>query len=150
MATIINNKCPACGAHLEQDTADSNFWVCPYCGLRQKLEKKPVEEAVENIANTIKDAVKSVATAFSDDEAKVEVEEKKEENHENDGKRDKYVALFLCFFFGYLGIHKFYENKIGLGLLYMFTGGLFYIGVILDFITLLFKTKRYYYVDGND
>ena len=117
--------------------------------MRQKLEKKPVEEAVENIANTIKDAVKSVATAFSDDEAKVEVEEKKE-NHENDGKRDKYVALFLCFFLGYLGIHKFYENKIGLGLLYMFTGGLFYIGVILDFITLLFKTKRYYYVDDND
>ena len=61
------------------------------------------------------------------------------------GKRcDKIVSLLLCIFLGYLGIHKFYEGKVGMGVLYIFTLGLFGIGVIVDFITLLFKPNPYY------
>ena len=26
--------------------------------------------------------------------------------------KNKWVSFFLCLFFGYLGIHKFYEGKI--------------------------------------
>ena len=47
-------------------------------------------------------------------------------------------------FLGFLGAHKFYESKTGMGILYLFTVGLFGIGVIIDFITLLFKPTIYY------
>lgn len=57
--------------------------------------------------------------------------------------KNKWAALALCFFFGFLGAHKFYEEKTGMGILYLFTGGLFMIGWIVDFIALLFKPTHY-------
>lgn len=59
-------------------------------------------------------------------------------------EKNKWVALILCFFFGCLGIHRFYEGKIGTGLLWLFTGGLFFVGAFIDFIILLFKKNPYY------
>ena len=58
--------------------------------------------------------------------------------------RNKWVALLLCIFLGVLGGHKFYEGKGGMGILYLFTGGLFGIGVFFDFFSLLFKPNPYY------
>lgn len=40
--------------------------------------------------------------------------------------------FILCLLTGYLGVHKFVEGKVGMGLLYLFTGGLFCIGWIVD------------------
>lgn len=42
------------------------------------------------------------------------------------------VELCLCLFLGWLGAHKFYEGKTGMGLLYLFTFGLFGFGWIID------------------
>ena len=50
----------------------------------------------------------------------------------------------LCIFLGFFGAHKFYEGKTGLGILYLFTGGLFFIGIIVDLITILCKPNPYY------
>ncbi|MEN9304242.1 MAG: hypothetical protein RL264_2671 [Bacteroidota bacterium] len=47
------------------------------------------------------------------------------------------VAIILCFFLGALGIHRFYLGHIGIGVLYLLTGGLCGIGVLIDFILLL-------------
>jgi len=58
--------------------------------------------------------------------------------------KDKWVAVLLCFFFGWLGMHKFYEGRILLGVIYIFTCGLFFIGWGLDFIILLTKPNPYY------
>lgn len=58
--------------------------------------------------------------------------------------KNKWVALLLCFFLGFLGIHKFYEGKILLGIVYMLTLGIFGIGVIIDFVLLLFKPNPYF------
>lgn len=58
--------------------------------------------------------------------------------------KNKWVAFFLCLFLGCLGIHKFYEEKIGMGVLYLFTFGLFWIGVIVDLILILCKPNPYY------
>ncbi|MGN0585800.1 MAG: TM2 domain-containing protein, partial [Oscillospiraceae bacterium] len=57
--------------------------------------------------------------------------------------RNKWVAFFLCLFFGELGVHKFYEGKVGMGFLYMFTLGLFGIGWFVDLIVLLCKPNPY-------
>ena len=46
-------------------------------------------------------------------------------------KKSKVVALLLCIFLGVLGAHKFYEGKVGMGILYIITGGLFLIGWIV-------------------
>ena len=58
--------------------------------------------------------------------------------------KNKWVSLLLCVFMGFLGAHKFYEGKGGMGILYIFTCGLFGIGVLIDFISLLFKPNPYY------
>ena len=52
-------------------------------------------------------------------------------------KKEKIIDFVLCLFLGYLGVHKFYEKKIGLGLLYLFTLGIFGFGWIFDTIKLL-------------
>jgi TM2 domain-containing membrane protein YozV len=46
------------------------------------------------------------------------------------------VAWVLLTFLGWLGLHRFYMGKIGTGLIYLFTLGLFGIGIIYDYWTL--------------
>ena len=55
------------------------------------------------------------------------------------GQKNKWVALLLCFFFGVLGVHRFYEGKIGTGILYLLTFGFFGLGVLIDFFAILFR-----------
>jgi hypothetical protein len=43
--------------------------------------------------------------------------------------RSRWLAFILCFLFGVLGIHRFYVGKVGTGLLWLFTGGMFGIGL---------------------
>lgn len=50
--------------------------------------------------------------------------------------KSKTTAYILWFFFGLLGIHKFYLRKTGIGILYMFTAGLFFVGWLIDLFTL--------------
>lgn len=47
------------------------------------------------------------------------------------------IAFLLCFFLGYLGFHRFYVGKVGTGILWLLTGGLFGIGVLVDCIMLV-------------
>lgn len=57
--------------------------------------------------------------------------------------KSKWVSFFLCLLLGAFGVHKFYEGRVLLGVLYIFTGGLFGIGVIIDLIILFFKPNPY-------
>lgn len=41
-------------------------------------------------------------------------------------------AYFLCLFLGWAGAHRFYQKKIGTGVLYLLTFGLFAIGWLVD------------------
>ena len=52
------------------------------------------------------------------------------------GRYDYSVAWILLTFLGYLGIHRFYLGKIGTGILWLLTAGLFGIGWLYDFCTL--------------
>ena len=56
---------------------------------------------------------------------------------------EKTVTILLCVlgFLGLAGIHRFYRGKILSGLLWLFTGGLFLIGTILDIAALGTKNK---------
>lgn len=59
-------------------------------------------------------------------------------------RRSKWVAFVLCLLLGYLGAHKFYEGKNGMGVLYILTIGLFGIGWLIDTFSLLCKPDPYY------
>ena len=52
------------------------------------------------------------------------------------GTIDYNLAWILFIFLGIFGLHRFYQFKIITGLIYMFTGGLFGIGIIYDALTL--------------
>lgn len=48
--------------------------------------------------------------------------------------KSKKVALILCVLLGMMGIHYFYVGRIGKGILYLLTGGLFSVGWLIDII----------------
>ncbi|MDR1215094.1 MAG: TM2 domain-containing protein [Treponema sp.] len=50
--------------------------------------------------------------------------------------KSKGVAYILWFFLGIFGAHRFYLEKIGTGILYLCTGGVFGIGWLIDLFTL--------------
>lgn len=58
--------------------------------------------------------------------------------------KNKWTAFLLCLFLGIFGVHKFYEGKPGMGILYLFTAGLFGIGCFVDLIVILLKPRYYY------
>lgn len=60
-------------------------------------------------------------------------------------QKDKWLAVILCCvgFFGIGGLHKFYEGKVFMGILYLVTCGLCGIGTIIDLIVLLCKPNPY-------
>ena len=53
--------------------------------------------------------------------------------------KGSFLELLLCWLLGYLGVHKFYRKKKGMGFLYLFTIGLFGIGWIGDSIYLTIR-----------
>ena len=77
------------------------------------------------------------------DDSRIEFEELTHFNTHTKEK-DRETAMLLCLFLGIFGGHKFYEGKIGMGILYFFTCGLFFIGVVVDFILLSQKPSKYY------
>lgn len=52
------------------------------------------------------------------------------------------VELVLCLFLGFLGAHKFYRKEYGMGILYLFTFGLFGIGVLVDLIKIVVRMAK--------
>ena len=113
--------CKYCGEKIPEDAV-----ICTKCGRQVEELKQNQPNVVINNTNTNTNTVRNTTTGLG-------------------GKpKNKWVALLLCFFLGVLGAHKFYEGKIGMGILYLFTMGLMGIGVVIDFIALLFKPNPYY------
>ncbi len=52
------------------------------------------------------------------------------------------LAYLLWFFFGLLGVHKFYLDKPVWGIVYLLTGGLFTIGWFIDIFTIPGDVRR--------
>lgn len=110
--------CAECGEKIAKNAA-----VCPKCGCSTAPAAAP-----NIIINNSNQNQASVAGAMVP----------------GTRMKNKWVALILEICFGALGAHKFYEGKVGLGILYLFTFGLFGIGCFIDFWTLLFKPNPYY------
>ncbi len=124
--TAKTKFCKHCGARIPEDAV-----LCTACG-------RQVEEAKQNASASQPNIVINNANANTN-------------VNQNVGMpgymptaRNKWVALLLWLFLGFVGAHKFYEHKVGMGILYIFTAGLFGIGWAIDFFVLLFKPTIYY------
>ncbi len=116
--------CKFCGSVI-----DAECVVCPACG-RQVEELRTAAPAPQNIVIRNENNNNNVNTNI------VGMGYRKECN--------KWTSFFLCLFLGGIGAHKFYEGKTGMGILYLFTLGLFGIGAFIDLISILFKPNPYY------
>lgn len=115
--------CKHCGEIIDEDCV-----VCPKCG-------KQVEELKTDKSIIINNSASAAASASSNSTG----------GYVYRGKpKNKWVSFFLCLFLGFFGAHKFYEGKTGMGILYIFTAGLFFIGWIVDLIVILTKPNPYY------
>ena len=119
---IKTKFCKHCGAKIPEDAV-----ICTACGRQV--------EAVAGAANQPSIVINNANTNTN---TNVNM------NGVMGRPKNKWVALLLCIFLGFFGAHKFYEGKVGMGILYIFTGGLFCIGLFVDFFTLLFKPNPYY------
>ena len=112
--------CSHCGA-----TIDADCVVCPKCGKQVGQIKAETPNIVINNTNSNVNTNTNIVGGGG-------------------RAKNKWVAFLLCLFLGYIGVHKFYEGKVGMGILYIFTVGLFGIGWLIDCIVLLCKPNPYY------
>lgn len=61
--------------------------------------------------------------------------------------KDWMTTFLLCFLLGGLGVHRYYVGKIGTGILYTLTAGVFGIGYLVDFIKII--CGKFTDKDGN-
>lgn len=105
---------------------------------RKRTQSKQNESSrTDNPAATVPIATQSPSGSISSQEAPQSLRSSK----------SKSVALLLCFFLGFYGIHRFYVGKIGTGLLMFFTFGGFGFVWLFDLVMLAtsnFKDKRGY------
>ena len=79
------------------------------------------------------------------DEGIKEVDEKYEEQlamFAENAQKGITTELILCLLLGWLGAHKFYRGKTGMGLLYLISMGLFGIGILFDLIGIIIRMVR--------
>ena len=155
-----NLKCSSCGANVEVSDG-SSLLCCPYCGTKYELESAHSAPMIINNYYISGDKVENKGNIkeFNEPTEPTEPEPAYSYNQTNNntyneeytrnldsyntGKRDKVVTLVLCLLFGFLGAHKFYEGKFGMGILYIFTFGLFGIGWLVDLIVIMLKPRYY-------
>ena len=61
----------------------------------------------------------------------------------------EWTDFVICLLFGWLGVHKFREKRIGMGILYLCTFGLFYIGWIVDIVRYFSAATKGERIQGN-
>ena len=112
-------KSPVCGAPLKGKR-------CDYCGYEDRM---PVEKDISlNQIYCQKEELPGQHVIMDNPVFK------SPEVAPGVSRKSKTVALLLCIFGGGLGAHKFYVGKSGMGILYLFTLGLFGFGWIIDII----------------
>ena len=122
-------KCPKCGAPMEDE-------LCGYCGYVEKKEPQPVfhgndlsQQAIRT--QTVQPQVVMANQPIGNPNIVPGV-----------SRKNKMTALILCIFLGGFGAHKFYVGKVGMGIIYLITLGLFGIGWVIDIILIAMGSFR--------
>lgn len=130
-------KCPGCGADVPPGAA-----FCTGCGMT--LPKAPQEAKIPA-------ASAPAQPVQQPQQPTIVINNTNTNTNKNVSPRgvdvmtspkSRWLALALCFFLGEFGVHRFYVGKIGTGILYLFTFGLFGFGWLIDFFSILFGSFR--------
>lgn len=111
-------SCECCGAPITEK-------VCPYCGTTNQNEE--LREPVIQVDVTYTATEPNPADQYS--------------------KKSWMTTFLLCFFLGLFGIHRFYVQKIGTGILWLFSYGAFFVGWLHDLI--LLATQNFKDAEGK-
>lgn len=123
--------CKFCGDKIPSDAV-----ICCHCGRQvEQLAQAPQAQpsVIINNTNTNTNTNKNINTL----QGGIGV------------RKNKWIALLLCLLLGYWGAHRFYEGSFLVGLIYIFTFGLFGFGILFDLIRLLFYPSTYYVIRGK-
>ncbi|MDE7434449.1 MAG: TM2 domain-containing protein [Lachnospiraceae bacterium] len=126
-------KCPSCGA-------ESTGKFCNYCGCEMP------RTAPENVSTDNSTHTTTVVNNYYQAPGHQSAPTYSQPIYTPaTSPKSKTTALVLCILLGYFGIHQFYVGKTGMGVLYLFTMGLFGFGWIIDIILIAtgkFKDSR--------
>ncbi|MBP3253390.1 MAG: TM2 domain-containing protein [Bacteroidales bacterium] len=117
--------CVSCGAVI-----DRNAEYCPKCGVKQS------ENYQDNRQN------QNNNNPFGNNQR----------SNVLDINKEWIITLLLCIFLGELGVHRFYNGRIGTGLLMLITLGGLGIWYLIDIIFVVmgrFKDKTGKYIQSN-
>jgi TM2 domain-containing membrane protein YozV len=108
--------CPNCGTRLDKDAM-----FCTKCGAKQPDTEGCAQN--NNGYNNQNQTMNNNSNQYSE---------------QVEGINTKWLAtLLLCFFVGCFGVHRFYNRRIGTGILMLITGGLCGIWTIIDLIMIV-------------
>ncbi len=132
-------KCPSCGGDVTPGAA-----FCPNCGVTLPKTAQQARDAVaQQSAQQPQPAQPQQPTIIiNNTNTNTNTNTSPSGIDAMTSPKSRWVALALCFFLGGLGVHRFYVGKIGTGILYLCTAGLFGIGWIIDFFSILFGHFR--------
>lgn len=113
-------KCENCGAAYRPG---DNF--CKYCGCELETPARTLPE-------------QSAAPQQEPPVVRQQIIYQPVQYVERYSDRSRILALVLCLLLGEFGVHRFYQGKIGTGILWLLTFGLFGFGWLADALMLVF------------
>ena len=131
------NKCPACGS--ASFIEENGELKCKYCGSVIEDERKKDRQEIDKLHEMIESIKKKEQDLEENNNKKIQ---EFKENEVNRQTTYIIIKLIVCAFLGWLGIHKFLENKIVLGFVYMFTVGVFGVGIIYDIVKYIWQITK--------
>ena len=154
-AADFSNRCPQCGTVFNSPfcpqcgiSADAKQRSCPSCGTRY------FSNACPNCGYTTLRTPTGAAGQYRISPDPVQTRTAAPLQYQPMtplvSAKSRLVALLLALFLGVFGVHRFYVGKIGSGLVYLFTMGLWGIGWLIDVILILagkFRDKESRYLE---
>ncbi|MCQ2406614.1 MAG: NINE protein [Oscillospiraceae bacterium] len=127
------NFCPKCGVR-----AGANAKICPDCKTRY------FSNACPNCGYNPATRGGRIVSAPTPNVVVIQPPVQPQPVYQYRGRLcNKWTAFLLCLFFGWFGVHRFYEHKIFSGIIYILTFGLFGVGWLIDLILILLKPAKY-------